>query len=156
MSFSRTSLLWELEVLKDRLTQLRHSWWASARCNGRPARSSCSYNWTYCHGLFGLNRQTLDQQAATLHFSTRLSGTWVKVRAGYTPVTHYQKPSYSATINFKQSNGIIAINFLFLGQFLAGCIQYAMSQYHRYLEFLGLQALLHRAHFDRKVIDRWA
>ena len=39
----------ERKVWQDHLTLLRHSWWASARCIGRPARSSCSYYWTYWH-----------------------------------------------------------------------------------------------------------
>jgi hypothetical protein len=42
---------------------------------------------------FGSNHQPWGQKAATLHFTTKLSGSWVKVRAGPPPVTHSQKPS---------------------------------------------------------------
>ena len=79
----RKSWIRKREVWQDDLTLLRHSWWARAQCNGIPVWSSCSYYWTYWNGLFSspywdLNCQTLGQYAATLHFTARLSGTWVK------------------------------------------------------------------------------
>ena len=74
----------ERQVWQEHLTLLRYSWWGRARCNGRPAWSSCSYYWNYWHSLcsstyWDLNCQPLDQQAATLYFTTRLSGTYINI-----------------------------------------------------------------------------